>query len=639
MPTKTSVACPRCQASYPDVAHYCAKCGADVRGADISRRGAFAADPSEPLFSMNFVSSLMPLAGRGARQTFKWALLIGLGIAAVAAAVGFLPFALAVAAVTVPIVYVLYLYDVNEWEDQPVPVVVGAIALAGALGLGFTLLWRDVFLDGVLVSFRPDGTGFDVESKVLLITGLVVPLGLLVLAQLGPLWLVAKRNFDDLIDGLTFGIAAGAAFATLETIVMNSGVLFDGPSRIESPDAAIWVSIIVIGGLLRPVVYGSAVGLAVASFSGKGEGIDGFGPGYVRGSIEAFVSLVAFEVGLYLTGRLGGSLGVVLGLAWALIVAAVLVLRIRLLLHTALLEGALEAQARGEAPATASRAIGFCGECEMPLLHEASFCSACGASVRAASKMTRAANADAAGSKAKPANVVWGTDAVPSEGANRKSAATMVGVAVAVAVIIGGAFVAVNAATRDDTDPDRIHFDDKAQGSNLHGSRAAHPAGLTDTTTDDVVELENGQQVAVPTGWEIQKQGDNFVILENADGAFFRVTSGSTGGDPVSAAEIIQKRVDLNISQEVEEIEGTLGEVDPEQYKIDGIVSAASLPYEGIITTTQGSTTVEGYVEALVLDSDQFTIMDSVNRTGDFETFKDDYNAIYHSLLESLPLG
>lgn len=607
-----------------------------MRGADVARRGAFAADPSEPLLSMNLVSSLMPLAGRGARQTFKWALLIGLGIAAVAAAVGFLPFALAVAAVTVPVVYVLYLYDVNEWEDQPVPVVVGAIALAGALGLGFTLLWRDVFLDGVLVSLRPDSTGFDIQTKVLLITGLVVPLGVLLFAQLGPLWLVAKRRFDDLIDGLTFGIAAGAAFATLETIVMNSGVLFDGPARIDSPDAAIWVSIIVVGGLLRPVVYGSAVGLAVASFSGKGEGVDGFGPGYVRGSVDAFVSLVAFEVGLYLTGRLGGSLGVVLGLAWGVIVAALLVLRIRLLLHTALLESALEAQARGETPAAASRGIGFCGECEMPLVHEASFCAACGASVRAASKLTRNANADVGDSKSKPATVVWEA-AGPSEAANRKSAATMVGAAVLVAVVIGGAFVAVNAATRDDTDPDRIRFDDKA-GASLQGNKSAR-VGLEKKPTEDVVTLENDQQVAVPTGWEILKQDDNFVILQNPDGALFRVTSGATGG-PITAAEIIQQRIDVNLTQEVEEIDGKLGTIDPDEYtNAEGIVDAANFVYEGIVTTTQGSVTVEGYIEAVITDGDQFTIMDSINAAGDFETFKDDFNLIYNSVLGSLPQG
>src|SRR5688572_24912938 len=232
MPTTTTRGskCPRCSHAYPTMARFCAACGADVRGAapgDAKRRSAFAVDPGEALYTPNLITSLMPMAGRNSRQTFRWALMAAIAIPIIAAAVGWLPFALAAAAIAVPAVYLVYLYEVNEWEDQPVPVILGALALAGALGFGFTLLWRDVILNGAL-SFLSDGSNYTVDGETLLVVGLLVPVGVLVLAQLGPLWLLMKRGFDDLIDGLTFGIAAGVAFAALESIALNSQLFLHG---------------------------------------------------------------------------------------------------------------------------------------------------------------------------------------------------------------------------------------------------------------------------------------------------------------------------------------------------------------------------------------------------------------------------
>ena len=132
----------------------------------------------------------------------------------------------------------------------------------------------------------------------------------------------------------------------------------------------------------------------MGSFSGLGEGYDGFKPLYLRGLAEAILANVAFQVGIYLLGASGSTVGVTLGLVWGLVVAAVLVLRLRVLLHNALLEGALEHARNGTIPKSASQDVGFCSECEMPLLHNASSCIACGASVRAASKLTRRANSE-----------------------------------------------------------------------------------------------------------------------------------------------------------------------------------------------------------------------------------------------------
>ena len=386
------MSCPRCDQPHPDAARFCARCGGDVRATTTElqqRRAVYAAHPGEPLVSFNVVTSLMPLASAKAPQTYKFALAIGLALPAAAALAGLLSLAMACAAVVVPVVYVLYMYDVNEWEDEPVPVVLGAVALAAALAVPFTWLWSSLL--GGPIAFV-GGDSARVHLRTLVIVALVVPIGTLVLAQVGPLVLATRARFDDLLDALTFGVASGAAFAAVETLVLNRDLLFSGTARYEDPNVAMWLALVLTAGLVKPIIYGAATGIACAGFSGLGEGYDGFTPGYWRRLAEALITTIAFQLGLYLTGLAGGTAGVVLGLVWGLAVAGFVVVRLRFVLHTALLEGALEHAARGSVPSTASRDVAFCSECELPLLNEASFCSACGASVRAASKLTRRAN-------------------------------------------------------------------------------------------------------------------------------------------------------------------------------------------------------------------------------------------------------
>src|SRR4029078_1616420 len=103
-----------------------------------------------------------------------------------------------------------------------------------------------------------------------------------VLKQVGPLVLASRPQFDDMIDGLTFGVAAGAAFAAAETIVVNRG-LFSRVGQVDSPDAGFWVSLILSAAVVKPIVYGAATGIAVASYSGLGAGYAGFKPAYFPG--------------------------------------------------------------------------------------------------------------------------------------------------------------------------------------------------------------------------------------------------------------------------------------------------------------------------------------------------------------------
>ena len=432
-------------------------------GAGGERRQSYALQPGEPVASFNLVTSLMPLASGTAPQTYRWALGLGILIPVVAGALGFLAFAFVAAAVVVPAIYVVYMYDVNQWEDQPLGVVLGAIGAAAALGVGFTFLWHAGLLGSNLspVDFDGNGSG-GVRWTSLLVLVLLVPIVSEVLKQVGPLVLASRPAFDDMIDGLTFGVAAGAAFAAAETIVVNRG-LFSSFGQIDSPNAGFWVSLILSAAVVKPIVYGAATGIAVASFSGLGAGYDGFKPGYFRGLAEALIANIVFQGGLFFAARMEGTRGAVVGLVWGALVAAALVVRLRYLLHFAVLEAALEAAAIGSGHKDTAHGTAYCPSCEMPLLHGASFCVACGTSVRAGSKVTRARNrvddtamppVGAPGTPVAPARPTL--EPTPVGVAPQDTRKTAVIVAAVAATILAAGVIgqaAAAAASQDDTPP------------------------------------------------------------------------------------------------------------------------------------------------------------------------------------------
>ena len=131
--------CQRCHAAISETAHFCHRCGNDLRSPDVERRQSFAAKPDEPVASFALVSTIMPRGAGQRPQTYKLALILALTAALLAAIFGAVPIALMIAAFAIPIVYIVYIYDVNLWEDEPVSVTVAAFVLTGVLGVLFTL--------------------------------------------------------------------------------------------------------------------------------------------------------------------------------------------------------------------------------------------------------------------------------------------------------------------------------------------------------------------------------------------------------------------------------------------------------------------------------------------------------------------
>lgn len=377
--------CPNCSAAVAASSRFCWRCGTDVLKGDRERKSQYAVHPGESVFSFNLVTSLMPHASGDAPQAFRFALLAAIGAPILLAALGFIAIALAAAAVAVPVLYLFYFYDANEWEDQPGIVVGLVIALSALLGVVSNQLQETIV--------KAEGRGaFDTYSydPSTLTSSIVGALLVVILAQIGPVLLSRRPAFDDLIDGLTFGVAAGSSFAAGATLAHSWKYVATADLRVADADTVRWITSILELGLLKPLIFGAAVGLVVAAFSGIGEGPGRFSPSYLKALLTSIVVVfVWLAVNGAIDGLSNGSARLIAGLAWSLVVAGYLTLRLRVVLHVALVEAAAEAAARGSSLGSANKGIGYCPECAIPLVDGANFCSSCGTSVRAHARTAR----------------------------------------------------------------------------------------------------------------------------------------------------------------------------------------------------------------------------------------------------------
>lgn len=374
--------CSRCQSQVPEVAHFCHRCGQDqVRVGDRGRR-RFALQPDEPVASFALISSIMPREAGRHPQTYRTAFSITLVAALVAAIFGALPIAVLIAAFAIPIVYITYLYDVNLWEDAPLTVTGLAFGLTGVAAALFTALWTNLLPLSTTLR-APDGSLLGgPQWGTFLIVAILVPVVGEAIRQVGPVLLASRPAFDDLMDGVTFGVVSGVAYATFDTLVRQWPLLTGG---LVDPQPAQFASLVFLEGFIKPLVMGTATGLAVAEFSGLGKGYDGFTPRYFVGVGLAIGANVLYATGVHLIGFVGSpNVALPLQVLWGLLVLGALILRLRTVLQTGLMEGALESAARAEPSGTGEQ--GFCFRCEMPLLPGSAFCSACGVSMRALAK-------------------------------------------------------------------------------------------------------------------------------------------------------------------------------------------------------------------------------------------------------------
>lgn len=386
------MACPTCRSDNPEVASFCHRCGTSLRAGDAKRTASYAVQSAEGVTQFALISTVMPHTSRRSADNYRWAMILSGVLILGATALGLLPIAIAAAAFLVPLAYLVYIDDVNLWEEAPTAVVVALFVATGALSVLISLFFFEWVFEGQWASFAGGGRargGIGALSwPALLIFAVLLPVVAEVAKNLFAVLLAARDSFDDMIDGLTFGVAAGTAYAAFETIVVYSSVFTAQDFRTEQGIGS-WLVVVLNVMVVKSLIYGTATGIAVAAFSGKGVGYDGFTPAYFANFGLAVAANVAYWVGVRLLAYL--PFGNALGLIWGFAILAALVVKIRMMLQVALLEAAVEAAAAGDG-STDKRSTfveAHCPECENLLLTNASFCIVCGTSVRSASRRAK----------------------------------------------------------------------------------------------------------------------------------------------------------------------------------------------------------------------------------------------------------
>jgi hypothetical protein len=244
--------CHNCHQEVPD-RKFCVRCGAPLQG-EGRRRSGFAAAPHEHRLLPSVVSSLFPHLPRAAVTHYRVAMGVGTVTVLALGIAGLFPLALAGAAVLVPILTALYLHDVNVYEDEPYRVIAFTLVWGAVCGVGIALLAHALEPGGVdRLATGHTGTAW--------VTVVLLPILEFVLAIAGPvLFLLPRRRFSDVLDGVTFGAASAAALSA--TVVIVNG--YQEFSHGLAPGGAVlpWVWRLLTLRLALPILAMAATGAA-----------------------------------------------------------------------------------------------------------------------------------------------------------------------------------------------------------------------------------------------------------------------------------------------------------------------------------------------------------------------------------------
>jgi hypothetical protein len=346
---------------------FCGHCGAHLPTASTSRRHAFAAVPSEPVAHLSIISTLFPHLPHRQGGAFRWALIAGIALVVVTAALRLFAPATAAAAILLPALYLLYLYEVEVYEDEPW-LVVGATMVAGAvLGYVFT-----AWTGGAVSQLNLTGD----RNAAFVLAGVVIPVVAQALMLAGPLFLFRfRRRFREPLDGLTFGAASALGFTFTHTLV-QFWPLITGP-LVGSDRPLDWALPLLRAAILSPLVNASTTAIITASiwlFRYDRSLARGAWQASVRATLAvAFGSQVLLGVLSFVVPE-----GLIEVAIWAL-ASVLLLLFMRLVIHQALMAEAVEHEIGPDST---------CPECHR-VVPTMLFCPSCGVARTAASKSPR----------------------------------------------------------------------------------------------------------------------------------------------------------------------------------------------------------------------------------------------------------
>ena len=334
----------------------------------------FAAAPAERVLRPNLLSTLFPRLPRGQFGSFRIALAIGIGLVGGLAAGGLYPVALGVAVAIVPALILVYIAAVDVYEGEPLAV------------LGATVLWGVVA--GGLFGFATAGgatvtPGTAASLGLILGRGVALPTLGLACALVGPLLLLRRVALNDVLDGVTFGAAAGSAFVGAQTLAGASDLLSGGLRPVGAPGP--WLVQLLTVGVAQPVLAGAVTAIVAGAvwLRVRGPARDHRAMGLLGKPVVAALAGAA--------GLSAAALGRILltsltALVWLLVLTALALIWMRMLIHLGLL------QEMAEIPIGVPITCPACGQ----LTPHHSFCAACGISLRAAPRVLRPRPDDAA---------------------------------------------------------------------------------------------------------------------------------------------------------------------------------------------------------------------------------------------------
>lgn len=376
--------CPHCGREAAPGA-YCGYCGTrlpheegqeSAQGAS-RRRHAFAADPRESVYRLAIISTLFPHLPPRRANIARWLLIGGAVILVGIAFSRYVPIALVLGAALLPALYLAYFYDAEVYEDEPITVLAGTFAAGAVLGAALSLAFYRV-----LLAQRPLGLHNGLPGSFIALNALALPLLGQALMLVGPLALYFfRRRFDDILDGLVFGVASGLGFAAAQSVVYAWQIV-TGPLQ-RGGSAYDWALPTLHVALISPLLDAASTGLICAALWLRRDP-------HVRQRPKTLATSLPFALLAAAVGQVAPSLltdllpGQVWSFVWYLLAAFGLLLLVRISLHIGLLEKGAEA-AEGD-----SARLIVCPHCGR-MTSDLAFCSQCGAALRARSKRGRRA--------------------------------------------------------------------------------------------------------------------------------------------------------------------------------------------------------------------------------------------------------
>ena len=252
------IPCPACGQPTPR-GRFCVRCGAphDEGWEGRSRtRSHFAAASHQHVALPDLIATVFPHLPRGSHNGFRIALAAGMGAVVGLAALRLFSVALIAAALLLPLLVVVYLIDVDVYGEEPAWAFAVTIIWGAITGVGFGALALHVAPSTVDVIIHGN-------SQYLVRQGLVLPFAGLLVLLVGPLSLLRYRRFHDVLDGVTFGASAGAAFAGAQALTY--GVHFYSAGIHPGGAVAPWIWRLLSVGLGMPIlIMGAAASVCAA---------------------------------------------------------------------------------------------------------------------------------------------------------------------------------------------------------------------------------------------------------------------------------------------------------------------------------------------------------------------------------------